>query len=88
MSVISTFEGASESTNWSDCVYYDASCTYTSFDPITSENEADAGIYMLIILDMLYNDLPLIFRIKDNINHFRNFYGYYLLNDERLAINS
>ena len=77
IAVISVIPGAPVGINW-NCECYHASYTYNSYDPLN--NDADAGVYLLLILDMLYNDVPLIFRTND-IVHFRRFYMYHLLND-------
>ena len=87
MTVISTIAGAPEGiVNWNS-EYYHASNSYNSYDPlIPYGNDSDAGLYLILILDLLCYDLPLSFHSGD-IAHVRYFYLYHLLNDN-LAIHS
>lgn len=49
------------------------------FDLITDPN--DCGVYLIIMLDLLCNDLPLLFH-RECINNMRKSYVYYLLKAE------
>ena len=53
--------------------YYHSSSSYNSYDPLIPDgNDSDAGLYLILILDLLYYDLPLSFHSGD-IAHFRYF---------------
>lgn len=50
------------------------------FDAITNENLYDAGIYMSIIIELVYHDLPLIFH-KEHTSHFRKLFCHSIANE-------
>ena len=66
MTVISTIAGAPEGiVNWNS-EYYHASNSYNSYDPLIPDgNDSDAGLYLILLLDLLYYDLPLSFHSGD-----------------------
>jgi hypothetical protein len=85
MLAFSSLENAPEGIDWK-CEFHDQLFTYNAYDQLTDENSFDAGVYLLIILDMLYYDLPLIFR-RTSVDQFRNYYMYHFLNNN-LLVNS
>ena len=75
---------AGDPLQFENCVVYAPSKLYSSYNlptplptfPIINEETSyDAGIYLLIIMEMLYYDLPLIFHEND-IRAFRSKYAY------------
>jgi hypothetical protein len=54
---------------------------FQGYEKLNEENKNDAGIYLLIILELLYNDAPLSFMASD-MEYFRKYYFNCLLKCE------
>ena len=68
-----------ELNRWKIVLYPNWNASIGCYESINiTNNDQNSGIYLLLCIDFIYNDLPLLFKDK-HISMFRQSYCYYLI---------